>query len=478
MPSEIKFGTDGWRAIIADQFTFENVRKAAQGLAGEMLASGPGAAEAGAVIAWDTRFASERFAAVTAEVLAGNGIRCALATRPAPTPATSFSVIDRNAGGGVMITASHNPGSYNGFKVKSDRGGSAAPDMVARIEAEIERIESGEVAVRSIGLVEAERNGLLDRFDPTGPYLEQLARVVDVAPIKNARLKIVVDSMYGSGGGLFPRLLDGGELQLQEIHGDPNPAFPGFSQPEPIEANLGALQAAVRESDADAGIAFDGDADRVGFVDETGRYISTLEGFSLLTHHLLERRGQRGAVVSTITMSSMVDRLGEAYGVDTPRTAVGFKYVGPIMLELDAMIGGEESGGYAFRGHVPERDGLLSGLIFLEAMVSSGKHPSELLADLLSITGPHSFRRVDREFPSDARSEIQHVIDTAEPDTLGGLAVERSDRLDGVKYFLAGGGWAIVRMSGTEPLLRTYAEAQDAGTVDRVLNDLGTMLGL
>ncbi|MCH7906094.1 MAG: phosphoglucomutase/phosphomannomutase family protein [Chloroflexi bacterium] len=476
MPSEIKFGTDGWRAIIADQFTFENVRKAAQGLAGEMLASG--AAKAGAVIAWDTRFASEQFAVATAEVLAGNGIRCALATRPAPTPATSFSVIDRKAGGGVMITASHNPGSYNGFKVKSDRGGSAPPEMVDRIEAQIERIESGEVEVRRVALDEAARNGLLDRFDPTGPYLEQLERIVDVGAIKKARLKIVVDSMYGSGGGLFPRLLAGGGMELQEIHGGPNPAFPGFMQPEPIEANLGALQAAVRETGADAGIAFDGDADRVGFVDETGRYISTLEGFSTLAHHLLERRGQRGALVSTITMSSMVDRLGEAYGVDTPRTAVGFKYVGPTMLECDAMIGGEESGGYAFRGHVPERDGLLSGLIFLDAMVSSGKRPSELLADLFSLTGPHSFRRVDREFPGDARAGIQHVIDTAEPDELGGMAVERSDRLDGVKYFLAGGGWAIVRMSGTEPLLRTYAEAQDAGTVDRVLEDLGAMFGL
>ena len=478
MPSEIKFGTDGWRAIIADDFTFENVRKAAQGLAAEMLASGPGAAELSAVIAWDTRFASERFAAATAEVLAGNGIRCALATRPAPTPATSFSVIDRKANGGVMITASHNPASYNGFKVKSDRGGSAAPDMVARIEAQIERIESGEIPVRSVSLDEAASHGLLDRFDPTGPYLAQLERVVDVAPIKNARLKIVIDSMYGSGGGLFPRLLAGGALDIQEIHGEPNPAFPGLAQPEPIESNLGALQAAVRESGADVGIAFDGDADRVGFIDETGKYISTLEGFSLLTHHLLERRGQRGPVVSTITMSSMVDKLGEAYGVDTPRTAVGFKYVGPLMLENDAVIGGEESGGYAFRGHVPERDGLLSGLIFLEAMVSSGKHPSELLADLFSLTGPHSFRRVDREFPGEARSDIQRVIDTAEPDVLGGVRVERSDRLDGVKYFLAGGGWAIVRMSGTEPLLRTYAEAQDAETVDRVLDDLGTMLGL
>jgi phosphomannomutase len=476
MPSQIKFGTDGWRAIIADQFTFENVRKAAQGLAGEMLASGT--AKAGAMIAWDTRFGSEPFAIATAEVLAGNGIRCVLATRPAPTPAASFSVIAHKAGGGVMITASHNSASYNGFKVKSDQGGSAPPEMVARIEEEIERIESGEISVQKVSLDDAEKSGLLERFDPTGPYLEQLGRVVDLEPIKQARLKIVVESMYGSGGGLFPRLLSGGNLELIELHGEPNPAFPGFAQPEPIEANLGALRAAVKENGADAGIAFDGDADRVGLVDENGRYISTLEGFSLLAHHLLERRRQQGAVVSTITMSSMVDRLGEAYGVDTPRTAVGFKYVGPKMLESDAIIGGEESGGYAFRGHVPERDGLLSGLIFLEALVSSGKSPSELLKDLFAITGPHSFRRVDVQFPEDQRDALQNLIATSEPWTLGGMEVEQSDRLDGVKYFLEGGGWGIVRMSGTEPLLRMYAEAQDAEAVNRVLEDLTATLGL
>jgi len=476
MPSEIKFGTDGWRAIIADQFTFENVRKAAQALAGEMLAAGN--AKSGAMIAWDTRFGSERFAIATAKVLAGNGIRCVLATRPAPTPAASFSVIDHKAGGGVIITASHNAASYNGFKVKSAQGGSAPPEMVARIEAEIERIESGEVAVQHVSLDEAQRAGLLERFDPTGPYLEQLGHVVDLEPIKQARLKIVVESMHGSGGGLFPRLLSGGNLELIELHGEPNPAFPGFAQPEPIEANLGALQAAVRENGADAGIAFDGDADRVGLVDENGQYISTLEGFSLLAHHLLERRQQQGAVVSTITMSSMVDRLGDAYGIDTPRTAVGFKYVGPKMLEDDAIIGGEESGGYAFRGHVPERDGLLSGLIFLEAMVSSEKRPSELLEDLFAVTGPHSFRRVDVQFPGDQRATLQNLIETAQPGTLGGMEVERSDRLDGVKYFLEGGGWGIVRMSGTEPLLRMYAEARAAEEVDRVLEDLTAALGL
>ncbi|MBT4515912.1 MAG: phosphoglucomutase/phosphomannomutase family protein, partial [Chloroflexi bacterium] len=387
-------------------------------------------------------------------------------------------VTDHNAGAGVMITASHNAGTYNGFKVKSDQGGSAPPEMISRIEAEIERVESGEVAVRGMSLDDAESAGLLTRFDPTGPYLNQLQKVVDIEPIKQARLKVVIDSMYGSGGGLFPRLLSGGNLELIEIHGDPNPAFPGFAQPEPVESNLGALQTAVREHGADAGIAFDGDADRVGLVDETGRYISTLEGFSLLAHHLLERRNQRGAVVSTITMSSMVDKLGSAYNVPTPRTAVGFKYVGPTMLETDAVIGGEESGGYAFRGHVPERDGLLSGLVFLDALVLSGKKPSELLDELFSVTGPHRFRRIDVDFPEDRRVELQDLIAQADPAALGGFDVESVDRLDGVKIFLNGGGWAVVRMSGTEPLLRMYAEASDETAVNRILDDLGATLAV
>ena len=476
MAKEIKFGTDGWRAIIADQFTFDNVRKTAQGLASDMVTSG--SASAGAVIAWDTRYASERFAEVTAEVLAGNGIRCMLADRPAPTPAASFSVINHKAGVGVMITASHNPATYNGFKVKSNHGVSAPPEMIARIEAEIERVESNEIVVKELSLTEATKTGLLTRFDPIDPYLDQLQKMVDIESIRQAQLKLVVDSMYGSGGGLLPRLLSGGNLELIEIHGEPNPAFPGFAQPEPINANLGMLKKAVKTSCADVGIAFDGDADRVGFVDENGRYISTLEGFSLIAHHLLERRNQRGAVVSTITMSSMVDRLGFHYDIPTPRTAVGFKYVGPAMLETNAIIGGEESGGYAFRGHVPERDGLLSALVFLDAMVNSDKKPSELLTELFSITGPHAFRRIDVDFPEARRDTLQSLIASIAPVSLGGFEVSQIERLDGVKIFLNGGGWAVVRMSGTEPLLRIYAETFDDSAVDRVLDDITLTLGL
>ncbi len=476
MPTEIRFGTDGWRAVIAEEYTFENVRACAQGFAADLVANG--APDAGVVVAWDTRFGSERFAAAVAEVLAGNGIRAALCSRPTPTPAASFSVMERGAAGGIVITASHNPGEWNGFKVKSPEGGSAGPESVTRIEARVQEAQADPSRVQRVPLREAEAAGLVERFDPIPPYLEQLGKLVDTGPIRDAGLSVVVDAMFGAGGGLLPRLLSGGATTVVEINPEPNPAFPGMGQPEPVEANLARLSALVRDQGADAGVALDGDADRLGLVDENGRYLSTLEGFSLLAHHLLERRGERGAIVSTITMSSMVDRLADAYGVEAPRTAVGFKYVGPKMLELDAMLGGEESGGYALRGHVPERDGILSGLLFLEAMVTSGMRPSELLNTLHAVTGPHRFQRVDLTFDPGSRGELAERIATAAPGSLGGLAVDEVDRRDGVKFHLAGGAWAVIRLSGTEPLLRTYAEAADDASVDRLLSGLRELLGL
>ncbi|MFW6174570.1 MAG: phosphoglucomutase/phosphomannomutase family protein [Chloroflexota bacterium] len=477
--TEIRFGTDGWRAVIAEDYTFDNVRACAQGYAEELKASG--SPDQGVVIGWDTRFGSDRFAAAVAEVLAANGIPCLLSDRAVPTPGASYSVMARKAAGGIVITASHNPGDYNGFKVKSAAGGSASPEAVTEIEGRIEGVLAGKSDVKRIPLQKAESDGLVERFDPIGPYLEQLRGFVDVERIRSFGMNIAVDSMYGAGGGLFSRLLEGGNASITEINGEPNPAFPGIGQPEPVEANLERLSKLVSESHADVGLAFDGDADRLGLIDENGVYISTLKGFSSIAHHMLERRGERGAIVSTITMSSMVDRLGEHYGVETPRTAVGFKFVGPKMSEVNALIGGEESGGYAFRGHVPERDGLLSGLLFLEAMVVSGKRPSELLTELEEITGPHEFNRLDLHFDEARRDEIKNVMATAEPGELGGLPTHSTDRQDGVKFFLGKDGaeaWGIVRLSGTEPLVRIYSEAPDDGRVDAVISDLRGMLGI
>lgn len=468
-PISIRFGTDGWRAVIAEDYTYDNVRACAQGVASYLKSIGQ--AERGVVVGFDTRFSSDRFGAVVAQVIAANHIPVKLFTQPAPTPACSYGVVSENAAAGVMITASHNPGEWNGFKVKSPAGGSAPPEMVEQIEARVAAVLSGEESLPPSG-------GSYENIEIVPMFVDQLKRVVDVNPIKDSRFKVIVDSMHGSGSGIIKRLLEGGNVDVTEIRGETNPAFPGMDQPEPVEHNLQPLIDAVKESGADIGIATDGDADRVGIVDENGRYQSTLEVFSLLGHHLLGRRNETGGIACTITMSNMVDAICKEFGQPVFRTSVGFKYVGPAMTDNDCVMGGEESGGYAFRGHIPERDGALSGLLYLQAMVMSGKKPSQLLAELHELTGPHTFRRIDAQFDDARRESIGEALKTAEPGALGGLKVESADRRDGVRFELEGGSWAVARLSGTEPLARIYSEAHSDDERDAILSDLQKLLGI
>ncbi len=468
-PISIRFGTDGWRAVIADEYTYENVRACAQGLATHLKETGQ--ASQGVIVGFDTRFSSDRFSAAVARVLTANGIPVKVFSEPAPTPACSFGVVHEDAAAGVMITASHNPGEWNGFKVKSPAGGSAPPEMVEKIEARVADVLSGDIAVENGG-------GSYESIEIIPLFVEQLQRVVDVGPIKQSNLKVVVDSMHGSGSGVIARILEGSNIEVTEIRAEANPAFPGMAQPEPVEHNLQPLKDAVRDLGADIGIATDGDADRVGIVDENGRYQSTLEVFSLLGHHLLGRRNESGGIACTITMSNMVDAICKEFGQPVFRTSVGFKYVGPAMTENDCVMGGEESGGYAFRGHIPERDGALSGLLYLQAMVMSGKKPSELLAELHALTGPHTFKRIDAEFEDAKRAAIGQALTTAEPESLGGLRVESADRRDGVRFELEGGSWAVARLSGTEPLARIYSEAHSESERDAILQDLQKVLGI
>ena len=467
----IRFGTDGWRAVVGDDYTFDNVRACAAALAAHMLDTG--LANDGAVVGYDTRFISDRFAAAVAEVLSDAGIATHLFDRPGPTPAGSLAITMLNAGAGAIITASHNPAEWNGFKVKSNAGGSAPPDMVESIERHLARILSGERQLPS-GVA----RGAITEFDPVGPYSQRLGELVDAAALRAAGLRVVVDAMHGAGAGVLPSVLAGGLTEVVEIRAEPNPAFPGMGQPEPVEANLSQLANAVREQGANVGLALDGDADRLGVVDENGVYMSTLEVFSLITDHLIGRKRAGGGVACTITMSSMIDRLGEKYGAPVYRTPVGFKYVGPAMVDNGCAAGGEESGGYAFRGHIPERDGPLSGLIFLEALVHSGKTPSQLLNELRQIAGPHVFRRIDLEFPTQRSAEIRDALENARPDALGGMRIESEDRRDGVKYHLSGGAWAAARLSGTEPLVRLYAETPSNASLTAALTDLRTLLAL
>ncbi len=462
----IKFGTDGWRAVIAQEFTFDNVRICAQGLADYLKQAG--LAEKGLVIGYDTRFASEDFAAAAAEVAAGNGIKVYLSPKAIPTPEVSFGVTERKAGAAIVITASHNPSRYSGFKIKSLDGASAPTEFIAEVEKNINRIyDSPQIA--SIPLEQALNQGLVERFNFDPPYLKQLAKFVDLKKMKNSGLKVMTDSMYGAGSGYFRNMLEGGSTKLTEINGERNPSFPGIN-PEPIAINLTKLSSRVKAEGFNVGLATDGDSDRIGIMDENGKFVTQLEVYALLALYLLETRGQKGAIVKTVTATSMLYRLGEIFKVPVIETPVGFKYVAPIMMEKNALIGGEESGGYGFRGHVPERDALLAGLYFLDFMVSTGKTPSQLLEYLFSKVGPHYYNRRDFHFPEEKRQVIIDHIQQHKPEVIEGSKVARFDTTDGFRFTLQDNSWLLIRFSGTEPLLRIYAETNSPEKVEKMLN--------
>ena len=471
----IKFGTDGWRAVIAEDFTFDNVRLCAQGTAD--FVKRQNLASRGLIVGYDTRFQSEEFAAAVAEVTTGNGIVTFLCDKPAPTPVISYNLVTRNAGAGAIITASHNASQWNGFKYKPDYGGSASPQIVALLEERIARVEAtGQI--NRIPLRDAEARGLLEYIDPEPEYLGHLATLVDLEGIRQAGFNIVFDPMFGAGAGYFTKLLAGGTTKVIEIRGERNPAFPGMSQPEPLAHNLGQLIDEVSNELADIGIATDGDADRVGIVDEDGRFMTTLQTFALLTYHHLGVLKLKGPIVRSITMTSMIDRLAALYDVEVFDTPVGFKHLGPVMMEEDALLAGEESGGYAFRSNIPERDGILSGLLILDLMVKTGETLSELLGQLFDKVGPHHYDRWDLEFPEQQRDSIMARVASAQPSDLAGIQVNEIDTRDGYRFDLEGGYWGLIRFSGTEPLLRIYAEAESLGTVAAILGELRAMTGV
>jgi phosphomannomutase len=475
MGSEIKFGTDGWRAIVADDYTFDNVRVCGQSVAQFLIESGM--APRGLIVGYDTRFASEDFAAAVAEVVAANGVKVFLCDRATPTPTVSWAVLDKQAGGAVMITSSHNPWRYNGFKYKPEYAGSASPEVVERLEAPLAEIQQAG-AVKRMPLADAQRQGLVEMLDPEPAYFAQLKKLIDLEPLRNADFTVCVDAMYGSGQGYLPRMLNGGRLRVVEIHGERNPLFPGIGAPEPIGRNLGEFMDAVRREKADVGLAIDGDADRFGLVDEHGVYVDQLQVFGLLTYYLLEARGERGPIIKSLTTTRMVIRLGELYGVPVYETKVGFKYLGPKMIETKGLIGGEESGGYAFRGHLPERDGVLAALYMLDFMVRTGKRPSELLAELYARVGPHHYDRIDIRMPAETADAVLDRVAKARPESVAGVKVTDQDATDGYRFNLANGGWLLLRFSGTEPLLRIYTEVPDKALVPELLKAGRELAGL
>ncbi len=457
---------------MADDFTYASVRRVAQGIADYMRSR---AKDPLAVVGYDCRFASEEFARNVADVFAANGVRSLIFDRPSPTQVASWTVIDRKATGGVAITASHNPYLFNGVKYKPETGSSAPTEVIRDLEKRINAL--GEVAAPEREKVES----LVTVYDPREAYYKQVGKIVDLDEVRNAGLKVVHETMYGSGFGYVKELIGGGKTTVTELHADRNPFFGGHP-PEPIPPNIDDAIAVMKKGGNDLCILTDGDADRVGIIDETGRFINQLQVFALLVLHLFEVLKMNGPIVKTVNMTEMVEILGKQFHADVYEVPVGFKWVAPKMMETDAVIGGEESGGFGIRGHIPERDGILVGLLFADMIVKRGKPLSEILKDLEARVGPHAYARHDIHLNRDTydrdRKRITEQLAEHQPKEIAGVKVVRVRDDDGFKFYLEDGSWVLFRTSGTEALIRIYAEARDPEAVQARLTAIEDIVGL
>lgn len=464
----IHFGTDGWRAVISDTFTFANLRMVAQAIAdavkvdlqngaGEKRRSHPGPE---IVVGFDTRFLSDRFARDVACVFAADGLRVHLAQADAPTPSISYAVKDLGALAGVMITASHNPPRYNGIKLKAPYGGSASNEMCRRVEI---YLSDNENRGRSPGLMEYEdavEDGLITRFRPNQAYEAHLRTLIDFDLLAKNPRKVIVDSMFGSGRGLMARLLKDAGWTVTEIRGEMNPGFGGI-HPEPIMPYLEDLMAAIKYHPGRFGLATDGDADRVGAMDEAAEFVDPHKIMALALQYLVENRKLTGKVIRTVSTTRMVDRLAAKYGLEVEETPVGFNHIADHMMSGDVLIGGEESGGISFKGHIPEGDGVLMGLLVAEMVAASGGTLRDLVAGLLADVGPAHYSRTDLRLKRPVeKKEMNFRLSVSAPTKIGGEDVIKVANFDGTKYILADDSWLLIRPSGTEPVLRVYAEGR------------------
>ncbi len=464
----IHFGTDGWRAVISDPFTFNNLRQVAQAIA-DAVASGAWSNghtpdddvdTKKMVVGFDTRVLSDRYANDVARVLAGNGFTVLLAQGDAPTPVISYAVRHNKAIGGVMITASHNAPRYNGVKLKAAYGGSASVEQCRQVEIYLNDNEQRARGPNLMDYDQARAQGLIQRFNPLPAYVEHLRKLIDFDAIAEHPQRVVVDSMYGSGRGVIKSILQGTGCEVQEIRGEMNPGFGGV-HPEPIARFLGALAGAVSTHMGNFGLATDGDADRIGAMDERGNFVDPHKIMSIALRYLVDRRGWRGPAVRTVSTTRMIDRLAQRYGVPIYETPVGFNHIADYMLKENVLIGGEESGGISFQGHIPEGDGIIMGLLLLEIVGTCCTSLNELVEDLLQDVGPAYYQRNDLRLSHPVAKDkmTTYLLDSA-PAALGGEQVAKIIQIDGVKYLLADDSWLLIRPSGTEPVLRIYAEGR------------------
>ena len=474
-PTRIVFGTDGWRARVADEFTFENVRRCADGVARYVVERGEQAK--GVVLAYDRRFASEHFARAAAEVLLAHDIPVAISRTAVPTQMSSYEVVQRGAAAGVVITASHNPWTDNGFKVKAPTGAAAGAGILSVIEAAL--VANAGTAIERRPFEDAEAAGLVEWYDPFDGYEQYVRRTIDLDALKAADVSVLVEPLYGAGSGWIPRLLAGGRIRVTEIHNERNPFFGGVN-PEPIRPHVDQALAILAAGGYDLGLLLDGDADRAGAADERGTFLHQLEVTGLLMYYLAEHRGLREPVVVSVNNTSTAAALGRHYGIETHEVPVGFKFIGPRMIETGAMLGAEESGGYGFGMHLPERDGIYADLMLLDLFLrerARGAWPVSRAVELFhELAGPSFYRRIDVHFDRptyDAvKARVLVGLRDQPPAELAGEPVIRTQVLstnDGFKWFLADGSWLLVRASGTEPLVRVYTEAITPGIRDELV---------
>lgn len=475
----ISFGTDGWRAVISEDFTFANVRLVAQAIAEKTLddwaASGKTSSSTlrpTLVVGFDTRFLSDRYALAVAEVLAANGIATWLTRADTPTPITSYAIVDKRADGGVMITASHNPPRYNGIKLKAAFGGSASPAACKDVERRISANLAAGHAPLIMEADEAFEAGLIVRFDPLPAYETHLRTLIDFAAIRRANLRVAVDAMYGTGRIYLRRLLEDAGCQVTELRAEMNPGFNGI-HPEPIARHLQPLIDEMLDGDYHIGLATDGDADRIGAVDPDGRFIDPHCIMALAVEYLVHNRGKRGSVVKTVSTTQMLNRLAKRYNLPIHETPVGFNHICDYMCSEEVLLGGEESGGISVNGHIPEGDGILMGLLLTELVAVRGKTLSQLLAALMAEpdVGFFSYARRDQPVRPFRKADLVQRLMAHVPATMAGGTVDHMSDKDGVKFILADDSWLLIRPSGTEPVLRVYAEAHSAESVELLLDE-------
>lgn len=451
--SKIKFGTDGWRAIISEDFTFENVAVVGQAVADFVKSRRePIYRKRRLVIGYDTRFLSDRYAEIMACVFAANGIKTVLSSAPCPTPAVCVYIRDYKLSGGIMVTASHNPPQYNGIKYKGWFGGSAASDIIDDIEGRLHR-----TTVKTMPIDEATKKKLVTREDITKTQLKAVVKYADMKKLKKARMRVLVDSMFGTGDSHLAEILKGTGIKIDYMNNDVNPGFHGRA-PEPNEKHLKDLAAAVKKGRYDLGIATDGDADRVGIVDEKGNVLSGHKVMTLLLLHLVENRKMKGGVIQTICGTGLITRICKEYGLKHYETPVGFKYICELMYTKDILIGGEETGGIGFKGYIPERDGFLSALLIIEYVLAKKKKLSAILADIDKKYGSFVYERLDFVFPEVKRKKMMDGIRKNPIAKVLGRKVVEVRHDDGTKYICDDGSWLLLRASGTEPKLRIYSE--------------------